>query len=133
MKATTRKKQLKDKSDRMLEIVKGRMTDKAEAVVTKLGAIVPVDTGAYAESMHINPRGDASGIGVSKEGKTRPTKAQKPSHLTTVIDQMMADLSSEVTAIDNIEEGFTVVNNAPHARDVENYVEPVFAQIRNII
>lgn len=133
MQVTTRKKNLKSKSDAVLQRVRERMLDKADTVVLLLGDIVPVDTGAYAESMHINDRGDTSGVVVSKQGRTRPGEEFKAANAQLVREDMVDRLLDEVEAIETIEEGFTVVNRAEHANWVEIKVEPVFAQIRGVI
>lgn len=133
MQVTTRKKSLKSKSDAVLQRVRDRMLDKADTVVLLLGDIVPVDTGAYAESMHINDRGDTSGVVVSKQGRTRPSEESKEANAQLVREDMVDRLLTEVESIETIEEGFTVVNRAEHANWVEIKVEPVFAQIRGVI
>ena len=133
MQVTTRKKQLKSKSEAVLQKVQERMTAKANRVVDLLYNITPVDTGAYSESMHINPRGDTSGSAVSTKGRTKPNKAEKEANRETRVSIMVDRLESEIARIENIEQGFTVVNKSPHANWVEVKVEPVFAQIKGVL
>jgi len=133
MQVTTRKKQLKSKSEAVLQRVRERMVQKADRVVDLLHTVTPVNTGAYSESMHINPRGDTSGAAVSTAGRTRPNEAEKEANRETRLDIMVDRLDAEVSRIEDIEQGFTVVNKAPHAYWVEVKVEPVFAQIKGVL
>lgn len=109
------------------------MIEKTNSVVDLLYTITPVDTGAYSESMHINPRGDTSGEAVSTAGRTRPNKEDRESNRETRLDLMVDRLDAEISRIEDIEQGFTVVNKAPHAYWVEVKVEPVFAQIKGVL
>lgn len=140
MRATTRKKNLKSTSDKVLERVKDRMVLKASRVAALCGEILPVDTGAYADSMHINARGDtASGEVYSKLGRTKgPDKTDDPQAKDAWVESFREAteerLHDEIHELgDSIIEGFTVVNNSSHSYWVEVKVEPVFAQIKGIL
>lgn len=125
MQATIRKARLQGKSKRMEEIVKREITNRLMTAVDYLADEVPVDTGAYARSMHLNPRGDRSGHGETSHRKPRGVDAN--SERAAMADRLYASLE----AIDVLD-GATFVNNAPHARYVEGKWG-VFDVVRSIL
>ena len=126
MQVTVNKARIEKKSKRMEEIVRRRIASSFEGAIDYLATEVPVDTGAYANSMHLNTRGDRSGHGETSKRKERGVDAN------TVLYEMESRLRASLESID-ILDGGTFVNNAPHASVVETKVRGIFAELRDIV
>lgn len=126
MQVTVNKARIAKKSKRLEEAAKRRIGKAFEEAIDYLATEVPVDTGAYANSMHLNTRGDRSGHGETSRRKERGVDAN------TVLNDMEFRLRSGLESIDLLDGG-TFINNAPHATIVENKVRPIFAELRNIL
>lgn len=87
--------------------------------------VTPVDTGAYANSMTLNQRGDTSGPSISSSRKERGQDQN------AVLNDMTSRLYSQLESIDTLR-GATFVNRSPHARKVENRYA-IFEQLRSVL
>jgi hypothetical protein len=96
-----------------------------EEAIEYLSYNVPVDTGAYSRSMHLNPRGNSGGHGETSRRKERGVDRD------VELNDMEARLRASLEGID-VTEGVTFVNNAPHAKYVEARVG-IFDQLRDIL
>jgi hypothetical protein len=123
MQVTVRKAQIEKKSKRLEDAARRRIYDALDEVIDYLSFNVPVDTGAYANSMHLNVRGDSSGQGETSRRKQRQQAADP------VLNEMETRLRAGLENIDLLD-GATIVNNAPHANYVENRFG-IFDQLRN--
>jgi hypothetical protein len=125
MQVTVRKAQIAKKSKRLETAVRSRIYENIDEAIEFLSFHVPVDTGAYANSMHLNPRGDNSGSGQTSRRKQRGQAADP------VLDEMEARLRTSLNSIDLLD-GITIVNKAPHAKYVElKYA--IFDKLRDIL
>lgn len=126
MQITVRKAQIKGKSEKLVQIVEQRIFEALDRGIDYLSTKpVPVDTGAYARSMHLNPRGDRSGLGESSARKQRGVDQ----------NQELNDMESRLAeSLGNLEllDGATFINNAPHADKVE-LRDAIFARLKNVI
>lgn len=125
MQVTVRKAQIDKKSKRLEQAAERRIHEVLDEAIDFLSFNVPVDTGAYARSMHLNVRGDSSGT--SETSRRKPGGQQQD----TVLNEMESRLRASLDSIDVLN-GATFVNNAPHANFVEAYYG-VFDQLRNIL
>lgn len=125
MQVTVRKAQIEKKSKRLEEAAERRIYNALDEAIDYLSFNVPVDTGAYANSMHLNARGDSSGSGETSRRKQRQ-QASDP-----ILNEMEARLRAGLEGIDLLD-GATIVNNAPHANYVENRYG-IFDQLRNFL
>ena len=125
MQVTVRKAQIEKKSKRLEQAAERRIYEALDEAIDYLSTEVPVDTGAYARSMHLNVRGDSSGT--SETSRRKPGRQQQD----TVLNEMEARMRASLDSIDLLD-GATFVNNAPHANFVETYYG-VFDQLRNIL
>lgn len=85
--------------------------------------VTPVDTGAYANSMTLNQRGDSSGPAISSRRKERGVDKN------SVLNEMTSRLYSQLEGIDTLM-GATFVNRSPHAQKVEERYA-VFEKLRS--
>ena len=125
MQVTVRKAQIEKKSKRLEDVARRRIYNALDEAIDYLSFNVPVDTGAYANSMHLNVRGDSSGSGQSSSRKQRRQAADP------ILNEMESRLRTGLEAIDPLD-GATIVNNAPHANYVENRYG-IFDQLRNFL
>ena len=125
MQVTVRKAQIAKKSKRLEQAAERRIYEVLDEAIDFLSLNVPVDTGAYARSMHLNVRGDSSG---ASETSRRKEGGQQRD---TVLNEMEARMRASLDSLDVLD-GATFVNNAPHANFVETYYG-VFDQLRNIL
>lgn len=125
MQVTVRKAQIAKKSKRLEDAARRRIYNALDEAIDYLSFNVPVDTGAYANSMHLNVRGDSSGSGQSSSRKQRRQAADP------VLNEMESRLRAGLETIDPLD-GATIVNNAPHANYVENRYG-IFDQLRNFL
>lgn len=125
MQVTVRKAQIEKKSKRLQQAAERRIYDALDEAIDYLSFNVPVDTGAYANSMHLNSRGDSSGSGETSRRKQRRQAADP------VLNEMETRLRAGLENIDLLD-GATIVNNAPHANYVENRYG-IFDQLRNFL
>jgi len=125
MQVTVRKAQIEKKSKRLEDAARRRIYNALDEAIDYLSFNVPVDTGAYANSMHLNVRGDSSGSGQSSRRKQRRQAADP------VLNEMESRLRAGLETIDPLD-GATIVNNAPHANYVENRYG-IFDQLRNFL
>lgn len=125
MQVTVRKAQIEKKSKRLEDAARRRIYNALDEAIDYLSFNVPVDTGAYANSMHLNVRGDSSGSGQSSSRKQRRQAADP------VLNEMESRLRAGLETIDPLD-GATIVNNAPHANYVENRYG-IFDQLRNFL
>ena len=125
MQVTVKREQIRGKAQRFEDAAKRRVAEKIEDAIEYLSYAVPVDTGAYANSMHLNPRGDSSGHGETSHRKERGV-APNP-----VLDEMEARLRASLETIDLLD-GATIVNNSPHAKYVETYYG-IFDELRSAL
>ena len=125
MQVTVRKAQIEKKSKRLEDAARRRIYNALDEAIDYLSFNVPVDTGAYANSMHLNVRGDSSGSGQSSSRKQRRQAADP------VLNEMETRLRASLETIDTLD-GATIVNNAPHANYVENKYG-IFDQLRNFL
>ena len=125
MQVTVRKAQIEKKSKRLEDAARRRIYNALDEAIDYLSFNVPVDTGAYANSMHLNVRGDSSGSGETSRRKQRQQAADP------VLNEMETRLRAGLENIDPLD-GATIVNNAPHARYVENKFG-IFDQLRNFL
>lgn len=125
MQVTVRKAQIEKKSKRLQEAAERRIYNALDEAIDYLSFNVPVDTGAYANSMHLNARGDSSGSGETSRRKQRRQAADP------VLNEMESRLRAGLESIDLLD-GATIVNNAPHANYVENRYG-IFDQLRNFL
>jgi|SRR5210317_506271 len=125
MQVTVLKAQIEKKSKRLEDAARKRIYDALDEAIDYLSFNVPVDTGAYANSMHLNVRGDSSGQGETSRRKQRQQAADP------VLNEMETRLRAGLEVIDPLD-GATIVNNAPHARYVENRFG-IFDQLRNFL
>lgn len=125
MQVTVRKAQIEKKSKRLQQAAERRIYDALDEAIDYLSFNVPVDTGAYANSMHLNSRGDNSGSGETSRRKQRRQAADP------VLNEMESRLRAGLENIDLLD-GATIVNNAPHANYVENRYG-IFDQLRNFL
>lgn len=125
MQVTVRKAQIEKKSKRLQQAAERRIYDALDEAIDYLSFNVPVDTGAYANSMHLNVRGDSSGSGETSRRKQRRQAADP------VLNEMETRLRAGLENIDLLD-GATIVNNAPHANYVENRYG-IFDQLRNFL
>tara|TARA_Y100000385_G_C13037886_1_gene613872 strand:- start:98 stop:499 length:402 start_codon:yes stop_codon:yes gene_type:complete len=126
MQVTVNKARIEKKSKRLEETIRRRIGSSFEEAIDYLAIEVPVDTGAYANSMHLNTRGDRSGHGETSKRKEKGVDAN------TVLHEMESRLRASLESID-ILDGGTFVNNAPHASIVETKVRGIFAELRDIV
>ena len=126
MQVTVNKARIEKKSKRLEDIVRNQVYDAFEEAIEYLAVQTPVDTGAYANSMHLNTRGNRSGHG---ETSNRKEKGVDPN---SVLNEMESRLRGGLEALDLLDGG-TFVNNAPHASIVETKVRGIFAELRNIV
>lgn len=87
--------------------------------------VTPVDTGAYANSMTLNQKGDSSGPSISSRRKERGQDQN------SVLNDMTSRLYSQLESIDTLR-GATFVNRSPHAQKVENRYA-TFEQLRSVL
>lgn len=125
MQVTVRKAHIEKKSKRLEDAARRRIYNALDEAIDYLSFNVPVDTGAYANSMHLNVRGDSSGSGQSSSRKQRRQAADP------VLNEMESRLRAGLETIDPLD-GATIVNNAPHANYVENRYG-IFDQLRNFL
>jgi hypothetical protein len=125
MQLTVKKEQIRGKAERFELAAKKRVAEKLEEAINYLSYSVPVDTGAYANSMHLNPRGDVSGHGETSHRKPRQVAADP------VLNEMESRMRASLETIDLLD-GATIVNNSPHARFVEIY-HGLFDQLRSAL
>ena len=85
--------------------------------------VTPVDTGAYANSMTLNQRGDSSGPSISSRRKERGQDQN------AILNEMASRLYSQLEGIDPLM-GATFVNRSPHAQKVEERYA-VFEKLRS--
>ena len=125
MQVTVRKARLEGKSEKMKKLIEKEVADRLITAIEYLEEEVPVKSGAYSRSMHLNNRGDTSGT--SETSRRKATSADPNADRAAMADRLYASL-------ENIEllNGATFVNNAPHAPYVEGYWG-VFDQIRSIL
>jgi len=125
MQVTVRKAQIEKKTKRLQQAAERRIYDALDEAIDYLSFSVPVDTGAYANSMHLNARGDSSGSGETSRRKQRQQAADP------ILNEMETRLRAGLENIDLLD-GATIVNNAPHANYVENKYG-IFDQLRNFL
>jgi len=125
MQVTVSKARIAEKSKKLENTARKRIYEALEEAVEYLSYEVPVDTGAYANSMHLNTRGDNSGAGQSSRRKQR----KQPQD--AVLNNMESRLRSSLNSIDLLD-GATIVNKAPHAKYVEVRFG-IFDQLRDIL
>ena len=125
MQVTVRKAQLEKKTKRLEQAAERRIYNVLDEAIDFLSISVPVDTGAYARSMHLNVRGDSGG---TTETSRRKQGGQPQD---TVLNEMEARMRVSLESLDVLD-GATFVNNAPHANFVETYYG-IFDQLRNIL
>ena len=106
---------LTKKSKRVTQFAQELLVRRLERAIDTLEDpdVVPVDTGAYANSMTLNQKGDSSGPAISSSRKQRGVDPN------SVLNEMADKLYSQLENIDPLE-GATFVNRAPHSRKVEN-------------
>lgn len=126
MQVTVNKARIAKKSKRLEDAAKRRIYDAFEEAIEYLAVQTPVDTGAYANSMHLNARGNRSGHGETSKRKERGVDPN------SVLNEMESRLRGGLEALDLLDGG-TFVNNSPHANIVEVKVRPIFAELRNIV
>jgi len=126
MQVTVNKSRINQKSKRLEQAAERRVQDAFETAIDYLATEVPVDTGAYANSMHLNVRGDNSGHGETSKRKERGVSPN------SVLNEMESRLRGKLETLDLLDGG-TFVNNAPHARIVETKVRGIFAELRDIL
>ena len=125
MQVTVSKARIAEKSKRLETADRSRIYENIDEAIEFLSFHVPVDTGAYASSMHLNSRGDNSGSGQTSRRKQRGQAADP------VLNEMEARLRTSLNSIDLLD-GITIVNKAPHAKYVElKYA--IFDQLRDIL
>ena len=125
MQVTVRKAQIEKKTKRLQQATERRIYNALDEAIDYLSFSVPVDTGAYANSMHLNARGDSSGSGETSRRKQRQQAADP------ILNEMETRLRAGLENIDLLD-GATIVNNAPHANYVENKYG-IFDQLRNFL
>lgn len=125
MQVTVRKAQIEKKTKRLQQAAERRIYNALDEAIDYLSFNVPVDTGAYANSMHLNARGDSSGSGETSRRKQRRQAADP------ILNEMETRLRAGLEGIDLLD-GATIVNNAPHANYVENKYG-IFDQLRNFL
>jgi len=125
MQVTVRKARLANKSEEMKKAIEEEITDRLLTAIDYLEQEVPVKSGAYSRSMHLNPRGDTSGT--SETSRRKPVSVDPNSDRAIMADRLYASLES-IELLD----GATLVNNAPHAKYVEGYWG-VFDQLRSVL
>lgn len=125
MQVTVRKAQIEKKTKRLQQVAERRIYNALDEAIDYLSFSVPVDTGAYANSMHLNARGDSSGSGETSRRKQRQQAADP------ILNEMETRLRAGLENIDLLD-GATIVNNAPHANYVENKYG-IFDQLRNFL
>jgi len=125
MQVTVSRARIAKKSKRLEEAAERRIGRAIENGIEYLSLNTPVDTGAYANSMHLNARGDRSGHGETSHRKERDVAAN------IVLNDMESRLRGSLQTLDVLD-GATFVNNAPHARYVEVYYG-LFDQLRDIL
>ena len=125
MQVTVSRARIAKKSKRLEEAAEKRIGRAIENGIEYLSLNTPVDTGAYANSMHLNARGDRSGHGETSRRKERDVAAN------VVLNDMESRLRGSLQTLDVLD-GATFVNNAPHARYVEVYYG-LFDQLRDIL
>ena len=125
MQVTVRKAQIEKKTKRLQQAAERRIYNALDEAIDYLSFSVPVDTGAYANSMHLNARGDSSGSGETSRRKQRQQAADP------ILNEMETRLRAGLEGIDLLD-GATIVNNAPHANYVENKYG-IFDQLRNFL
>lgn len=125
MQVTVSKARIAEKSKKLENAARKRIYEALDEAVEYLSYEVPVDTGAYANSMHLNTRGDNSGAGQSSRRKQR----KQPQD--AVLNNMESRLRSSLNSIDLLD-GATIVNKAPHAKYVEVRFG-IFDQLRDIL
>jgi len=125
MQVTVRKAQIEKKTKRLQQAAERRIYNALDEAIDYLSFSVPVDTGAYANSMHLNARGDSSGSGETSRRKQRQQAADP------ILNEMETRLRAGLENIDLLD-GATIVNNAPHANYVENKYG-IFDQLRNFL
>lgn len=96
---------------RVTDYAKRVMADKLIKGIIHLGNVTPVKTGAFADSMSLNPLGDTSGPSIS-------SNRRELADYSGTIGSMTSRLDAQLQSID-LTEGATFVNNAPHANKVE--------------
>ena len=96
---------------RVTEFAETLVARKLVAGIIHLGNVVPVKTGAFADSMSLNPLGDTSGPSISSDRR-------ELADYSGTISSMTSRLDAQLQSID-LAEGATFVNNAPHANKVE--------------
>lgn len=116
MQVTTRKKQLKSKSEAVLLQVAKRMREKAEKAIDTLEQITPVHTGAYAEAMQINRRGVSTGPQVPRGRKTVKEDETSKQSVRSIMAERLRD---QADSISDIEQGFTFVNKQEYSKWVD--------------
>jgi len=125
MQVTVRKAQIEKKTKRLQQAAERRIYNALDEAIDYLSFSVPVDTGAYANSMHLNARGDSGGSGETSRRKQRQQAADP------ILNEMETRLRAGLENIDLLD-GATIVNNAPHANYVENKYG-IFDQLRNFL
>lgn len=125
MQVTVRKARIAKKTKRLEQAARNRIYRALDQSIDFLSLSVPVDTGAYANSMHLNHRGDRTGSGETSHRKERGVSAD------LVLNEMESRLRASLETIDPLD-GATIVNNAPHAKYVE-LRHGIFDQLRNVL
>jgi len=96
---------------KVTDYAKRVIADKLVQGIVHLGDVTPVKTGAFADSMSLNPLGDTSGPSIS-------SNRRELADVESTISGMTSRLDAQLQSID-LTEGATFVNNAPHANKVE--------------
>lgn len=125
MRATVKQAKFKGTSDRAKKAAEQRIYRALDEAIDYLSLNVPVDTGAYANSMYLNQRGDTKGT--PQTSRKRDRSQPSDSILNAMEDRLRGSLQSI-----ELLNGATFVNKAPHANFVETYYG-VFDQLRNIL
>ncbi|MDC1020624.1 hypothetical protein OAR23_01220 [bacterium] len=114
---------LTKKKKEVTEFAQKLLANKLIEGIDYLERVTPVDTGAYANSMTLNQRGDSSGPSISSRRKERGQDQN------TILNEMTSRLYSQLEGIDTLM-GATFVNRSPHAQKVEERYA-VFEKLRS--
>lgn len=125
MQVTIRRVRTEKISDKMQRLAEEEVANRLMSAIDYLEQEVPVRTGAYARSMHLNPRGTTSGSG--ETSRRKEVSSAPDQERSAMADRLYASLEGL-----DVLDGATFVNNAPHAKYVEGYYG-VFDQLRSIL
>jgi len=127
MQITVRKAQLKAKTEKSKEKARAQVYNMLSDMIDYMSYEnpLPVDTGAYVGSMSLNPRGNRSGPAKGKRGRRKADP-------NMALNDMEARLTAGLDSIEDPLDGATIINKAPHAKEVHLYVRDVFAELRDM-